>query len=792
MRYIRLFAALTAAVLLCGCSPVPAEDPSANAPDLTAATEAAPLEHAALTNIARVEDVPLPEGCFYWEAKRMGDGVAFADETGVTVFSPSLETQRIELVPLALREGQMLEGVLYAYEGDSIYTLTILADHGGLDPEHPDENDPSFWEKYEDQRVAEYYLCTYAADGTLVDKVLLTGMSAFENASHEIEPASLTVVGGTALLVFQTGRVCRLDKDGSVTEITPPVEDADHCAFTELLLDRDGAPLYYSLWEDDRGEGIVGTHRLNAYDPATGAVGDEVASVDAGFSDIGYLRASDGGAGDYRLFLTAEEGVLGLRDDGTLETVVDWKASDLQAMRVVPFADGTFLGMNGDMTAMHLTRKRADEIVEDTVLRIAVPGNDYDIRDFVQKYNRTHDGVRIETSVYETAADDPNAVDDALEKIKTDILLKNGESPDLVWMDGQHEQFLRMGSRGVFLDLSERLDGDAQMPALVDNVIDAMRHPNGALYTLTPGWRVETLAVKEKYGVPDNWTMDDMLALYDGAPDITYYWSTKDDMLRTLLTGTRFTDELAGTCSFDSPAFVQMLEFCDRWPSESTCPAKDYEDETRMREFENWHLEAFLRFRRDEDFLYPLTIGRIGQNSMASPFCYAKAELGGALTCPGYPSEDGQGGKVTAWGEMGIVSTCTEQDLAWDFLKSYVLESEVYAEPEPYPIVDAEFETALDDEMYIFGYNEESGGFGRTDTPFYDDDVDVYPLSQDERDALEAYLRGCRTYQMLDRDVETIVLEEAEVFFAGDRSAEDTAKAIQRRAELMLSEQSAS
>ena len=38
----------------------------------------------------------------------------------------------------------------------------------------------------------------------------------------------------------------------------------------------------------------------------------------------------------------------------------------------------------------------------------------------------------------------------------------------------------------------------------------------------------------------------------------------------------------------------------------------------------------------------------------------------------------------------------------------------------------------------------------------------VYPLTQEERDALEGYIRSCDTFMMLDQEVRNIVLEEAD------------------------------
>ena len=90
----------------------------------------------------------------------------------------------------------------------------------------------------------------------------------------------------------------------------------------------------------------------------------------------------------------------------------------------------------------------------------------------------------------------------------------------------------------------------------------------------------------------------------------------------------------------------------------------------------------------------------------------------------------------------------------------------------------------MDGTMYVWEDGKPS------DEKSVEDDGTVYPLTQEERDDLERYIRGCTTYMMLDSTVKNIVLEEAGKYFSGDCTAEDAAKAIQSRAALYLSEQS--
>ncbi|MBR6617908.1 MAG: hypothetical protein IKL00_08590 [Oscillospiraceae bacterium] len=86
--------------------------------------------------------------------------------------------------------------------------------------------------------------------------------------------------------------------------------------------------------------------------------------------------------------------------------------------------------------------------------------------------------------------------------------------------------------------------------------------------------------------------------------------------------------------------------------------------------------------------------------------------------------------------------------------------------------------------MYIMDFE------GRSDAEYYDNmGWKIYPLTQEERDNLEDYIRSCDTVMTMNENVVNIVLEEAEMYFAGDLSAEDAAKRIQSRTEILVSEQ---
>ena len=62
-------------------------------------------------------------------------------------------------------------------------------------------------------------------------------------------------------------------------------------------------------------------------------------------------------------------------------------------------------------------------------------------------------------------------------------------------------------------------------------------------------------------------------------------------------------------------------------------------------------------------------------------------------------------------------------------------------------------------------------------------------MTQEERDFLMRYIEGITAFYYCDPSIADIIIEEAEMCYAGDQTAEQAAEKIQSRASLYLSEQ---
>ncbi len=793
MNHKRICAALLAcSVLLCGCKQ---HTEVAVPPETTAIIEGQQLQTTTetqtspLTAVVRSERIPKPEG-MHWlsQLQRTDDGI--------TCFGSGLESLNTHLIRYtddlsdytvttivrqAPYDGYYNVGTIYALHDGQLYGLSVMENHSNLPP--VEEADEHFdWDTYNATWESDYYLCTYADDGTITSATPIEGLEDYQKNGYD-QISSLYADDNGVYIVLTDGRILRVEQDGSLDVIKPPQTGGEILDGMggRIFRDTNGRTICMQTFYCSRNGNSYEMMQLTEFDSETGTFSEPFFSVD--LSGAMSRAWAEPGFGEYRVIVSMEDKVIGLKADGTEETLIDWNASDMMGMTVFPLEDGTFLATgydeNGSQILYRLTRKTVAEVesVEKQELTVGILYSESALSDFVRTFNREHDEMKVNIVSY---ADEEGYWD--LDKFKLDII--SGDAPDIIIIHENHEAVRQLGKRGAFLDLNPFLQTTPDMnpEIILPNILEAMTAENGAVYSLPNGFAVATAAVKTKFCDKEHWTVDDLMALYDGATTDQLKWHSQDDMLRMLLYGTDFTDEENGKCSFDSPEFKQILELCGRFTVEVPEPPKDYNDPDAMVKFEKYHYDLFRRYQRDEDLM--LTFGLTGrQNSPAGSYSYARyLDLGEDMTLVGYPSDNGEGGRIQFMSEISISSACEHPDLAWEFVKYYLQSEDIYG----YSILEERFEEQLDDEMYIKNFEDV-----RSDLEYYEDDgMKIYPLTQAERDYVEEYIRSCETVLSMSEEIINIVSEEAEMYFAGDISVDEAARRIQSRAEIYISEQS--
>ncbi len=387
--------------------------------------------------------------------------------------------------------------------------------------------------------------------------------------------------------------------------------------------------------------------------------------------------------------------------------------------------------------------------------------------------------------------------DQAITAMNLDIA--SGKMPDLLAVqDGV--PFKSYAKKGLLRDLGPwlALEGIQLLPQLQRaGTVDGktcMVCGSFALITATGS--------RDFLGDLTGWTPAEARALAASLPDCKGVFTsmmTRDLFLRYLssyLEG--YLDWDAGTASFDSPEFREVLEFAAALPTQ---PPK----ESTMGDGEVMSGTALAAAD---------TIASVN-NWQVRDMVYM-----GKLVCPGFPMPDRAGTLIYMTAPMALSASAANPEGACAFLRSLLDEKAQNAYTDLFPSTKTAFDNQLAEAMreptpeegckaiycYPNGaqfrdpsvYSWEGGeGEKQPRTVFYwvDDNGSVYreekmyAMSEAQRDSLLKLLDGAVRSSSYDQAIAAIVNEEAGALFAGQRDAAEAARRIQSRAELYLAEQ---
>lgn len=413
----------------------------------------------------------------------------------------------------------------------------------------------------------------------------------------------------------------------------------------------------------------------------------------------------------------------------------------------------------------------------DILIRIATDNEEYiplDLRTAMEAFNAADNGYHVEPVIYSKDAmstDSSGGLQTADMRLQTDII--QGDAVDIV-MDYSFTEMSRydiLTEKGAFVDLYTFLDSNAGISRDELNAhVLALHETDGQLCQIPLYFNVETLCGEAQYvGTKENWTLEELAAHWEAMPEDAFFcnnsnqWMVYDDIVRANMGA--FVDYENGTCSFDSPEFVRLLEFCAGFP------------EAVYKVQPDWDTVFFLEYCRFDGF-----------ESFHSSIVSEDGE--GTRTLVGYPSEDGNGGFLdTQWERYSICAGAHPevQEGAWAFL-SYMLDEDVqaahntlYEDEDGFPLNNAAFQRMAEEQLAHAGETRTVEWSGRT--------FEVGYLTQAEYEQLTAYIGNLnRMESPVDNVAHTIIEIEVKALFEGKCTAEEAAEAIQGRMEIMISE----
>jgi len=434
---------------------------------------------------------------------------------------------------------------------------------------------------------------------------------------------------------------------------------------------------------------------------------------------------------------------------------------------------------------INMTLVDASTLPERKTLTIGVAYEDYELNDFVIQFNRTNTEYKLSIKnygAYNTHSDSEAGIT----KLSTEVIAGNG--PDILetsWLPV--EQYV---SKGLLVPISDYLDKDPELS--VQGVVEPLRKAmeiDGKLYQTVSRFNVKTTyGLSKVVGTEMGWTFRDMMEarqmLQEGAYTLMDS-ETRSYIMSEMVYGNldHFVNWQTGECSFDTPEFVNILNFAKDFPTEFDWTDYEYVSQQQL-----------------------LTEGRLlmveSYVSNLMNLVGIRATYDEDLTFVGMPSEDGYGAYFqTGYFNFSITENCDDPDGAWSVIRHFMTQ-EFQENSWQFPANAAAFEKQMQEAMTVTYQTDENGEFILDENgekipevkewawnELTGESIEITCATQEDADLLMEILNNTTRVYTQNSSLYEIVEDSVGAFFAGQRSAEDTAALIQSRAKLHVNEQ---
>lgn len=423
---------------------------------------------------------------------------------------------------------------------------------------------------------------------------------------------------------------------------------------------------------------------------------------------------------------------------------------------------------------------------EDVLIRLAVNKYmGYEVDKAIKEFNALDNGYQIKTVTYdhEHVYNSGNVLRTSDMKLQMDIM--NGDVVDMV-ADRAFEEISRyeiLTEKGAFADLNPFLDGDTgrNRSELSAHILELHRTEE-KLYQMPMYFNIQTvLGLREHVGTKENWTFEEMLAHWEAMPEGSVFSSnnTKDYVYMALIRSnlSAFVDYENATCSFDSPEFIRMLEFCNSFP-ETPNAYLGYNPDRMPIFVSEYTFEGFFNYHY-----------RINSHYFPLPNL--------DYTFVGYPSEDGTGSFIDTVGQRYSICATASPEVqvgAWEFISYMLSEDSQYNHDELYKESSGEAYPNRGFPMNCSAFERKANELLQHEGEPYmvndsESERDIGYLTRAEYDRLVTFIDSLsRMNSHVDRTTWDIIEGEIGGLFSGERTAEEVAKSIQGRVEILISE----
>jgi len=532
-------------------------------------------------------------------------------------------------------------------------------------------------------------------------------------------------------------------------------------------------------------------HEIRVIDEINKGYGNKKWEMESRYAIVNSSNAFSLSGNDvYDIMVSNEEALYGVElESMTYTEIINWKARGVDTSRnyfykyPVLFSDKYVYSLLRDEptnsealaigTVSLIKLTKAEERQTESLGKKKVTLSAFHLSDnminAIANFNKANPNYHIEAKTYKS---EEISFDDAIKVFNTDII--SGNTPDIVILDGLPNIY-SYASKEIFADLYELMDKDPDVNRedYVSNIMKAFE-TDDELYVFTTAFSIITLIGKTvDVGADMGWTWDDYNALLLKQPaetiPIGVEWGVinNQNFLEIMISGklNDFVNYEPGECYFESSDFIELLKIANSFPAEgSYIPFSAYSEGNPL--LMRVSVDNFTNLKRYEDI-----------------------HFGEEITFIGFPTENGGSGATgISYDRFAISAKAKEPDGAWEFAKYLItdFQNDIIKSEFGFPVKNSAIEAMA------FEAKQKSADGNRREISVIDGSsvfmAEVGLNNDKDNQKVLDLILSVTSFADNESVLTDIIIEEAAYYFAGQKSAEETAAVIQNRVGLYLAE----
>ena len=520
---------------------------------------------------------------------------------------------------------------------------------------------------------------------------------------------------------------------------------------------------------------------LNYIDPVNKSLGEQI-KLPRTFRYLNYYELYFGNG--YDMYIKDSEGLYGYNNgDENVVPLINWTNSNLigdGVGNIIPVTPERIVCLTYDYmfdkgSLNVLTKVPDDEIKEQKIITLAILDQiDTFERGVINKLNRESAEYRIVIRDYAKEADTENPVS----KFDRDIL--SGDLPDMVYSQ-MYSNIRNYAEKGLFDDLYKYFKKDKDISE--DILFDCVRKPfeiNGELNSIPLRFGMEGRVGKTSVIGSEPYTLSELIEFEKNLPEDTmlsfdYYKQSITGYYVSLIMA-HFIDYDSSTCDFENQEFYDVLTYLQSLPEKGLYDISEVEHycrEGKIILYTFWGINSFHTYLNN---LYRFN---------TSDISFMR-----------YPYETFSGISVDPRCNFMIVKNSPVKDKSWEFIKNllvYIGDSIQHPSGDfPSTITGFHANAEMAKMAYYFYADDESSGYqiGEPQDFNVNSGVEIMRITDDDIAEVASFTELAADYKYVKNldEIFNLIDEEIQVYYSGGKSIEETAKIIQSRVSIYLSE----